>query len=240
MKRLSIICIFSIMLLSLNTACQKEELTFVSGDLQIDVTAGDHWLHDFRLFMGIDRKNPPQFAIWTEDLNGNYIETIYVTERIATESWIANGDNRRKEALPYWCHKRGVVYDDGLYLPTKDKPIADAFTGATPKTDAIFKCPSNAFELPVVIKAEFNQSTDFNDAWPKDAKESDANYSGGPEGSGQPAVVYSAILSSEDSCVTLKLTGHSSPDGTDGNLYSDVESLDTGLEIVKTITVTRK
>ena len=33
-----------------------------------------------------------------------------------------------------------------------------------------------------IVKIEINHSTDFNDAYPKSAKEGDANYSGGKKG----------------------------------------------------------
>ncbi|MFQ8805259.1 MAG: hypothetical protein ACLR8Y_09425 [Alistipes indistinctus] len=49
-------------------------------------------------------------AVWTEDMQGNFLSTIYVTHKIATQSWTASGGNRRKEALPCWCHVRGVRY----------------------------------------------------------------------------------------------------------------------------------
>lgn len=113
--------------------CEKEDLTFQSGDIEIEIKAGDNWLHAFPLFLGITKKNPPQFAIWLEDTSGNYISTVFATYKIATESWLANNGNRRKESLPHWCHQRGVVYEDGLLSPTKAHPLTDGITGATPK-----------------------------------------------------------------------------------------------------------
>ncbi len=74
---------------------------------------------------------------------------------------------------------------------------------------------------------------------PKSAKEGDANYSGGKEGSGQPALVYAAEvdLTSGKKEFTAKLIGHSSPDGSNGDLTKDTSSLTTALHIVKSITV---
>ena len=219
------------------TSCEKTDLEFSQGDLAITIDTGEHWLHDFPLFWGISKKNPPQFAVWIEDTSGRYISTIFVTKKIATEGWISNGGNRRKEALPYWCHRRGIVYDDGLLLPTKEKPLTDGVTGATPKNDKTIQVRLKGFNEPVVIKAEFNHSVDFNSFFPKNAAVGDTNYSGGKEGSGQPAIVYEATVFPGMTETELKIIGYSSPDGADGNIHTDLEKLTTAKSIVKKITV---
>jgi hypothetical protein len=181
-------------LLGFFSGCEKEDLAFSTGDIQVEIKTGDHWLHDFPLFLGMTKKNPPQFAIWVEDTSGNYLSTVFVTYKIAAEGWQANKGNRRKESIPHWCHQRGMVYDDGLFLPTKEQPLTDGITGATPKEDKTIQITPVNLEKPFVIKAEFNHSVDFNDCFPKDAKEGDDRYSGGDQGSGQPAVVYAATV----------------------------------------------
>jgi hypothetical protein len=222
---------------SIFTSCQKEDLTYTSGDIKIQIKAGKNWLHDYPLFLGITKKNPPQFAIWLEDTNGNYISTLYATYKIATESWMSNNGNRRKEALPYWCHKRGIVYPDGLMLPTKNQPLTDGITGATPKGDKEIQLKLKDPNQRYVIKAEFNHSLDFNNFFPENAKEGDENYSGGKEGSGQPAVVYSAIIEPNSKSVNLQLIGRSSSDGTSGTLFTDLEKLSSAKFIVKNISI---
>lgn len=224
-------CMFTLL------SCEKENLSFQSGDIEIEIKTGDHWLHDFPLFLGLSKKNPPQFAIWLEDTSGNYISTVFATYKIATESWQANDGNRRKESLPHWCHQRGVVYEDGLFLPTKEYPLTDGITGATPKGDKTIKITPGNLDKPFVIKAEFNHSVDFNSYYPKGAKEGDSNYSGGEMGSGQPAVVYSATIYPETENVFLKLIGHSSADGSDGNIYTNLETLTSAKTIVESINV---
>ena len=226
--------------LSILPSCKKEELSFSGGDIQIEVKTGQHWLHDFPLFLGINKKNPPQFAIWIEDTNGHYISTVFATYKIAAEAWQANGGNRRKESLPHWCHQRGVVYPDGLMLPTKKQPLTDGITGATPKEDKTIQITPLGLSKPFVVKAEFNHSTDFNAAFPEGAKPSDWNYSGGDKGSGQPAVVYAATVDTDTKVINLELLGHSSPDGSDGAIYSNLNQLTTATTIVKNITITIK
>lgn len=233
--------IMGIGLLSLliNTGCNQDLVEYNSNDLKISIEKGKEWLHDFPLFLGINIKNPPQIAIWAEDTEGHYLSTVYVTHKIATQSWQASGGNRRKEALPYWCHQRGIKYDDGLYLPTKKSPVTDGITGATPKGSFNVKMISTGKLRKFIVKIEINHSTDFNEAFPKSAKEGDANYSGGKEGSGQPALVYAAEidLTSGEKKFVAELIGHSSPDGSDGAITTDISSLTTALNIVKNITI---
>lgn len=183
--------------ISFLSSCQKEELSYTSGDIEVEIETGEYWLHDYPLFLGLTKKNPPQFAVWIEDTSDCYLSTVFVTYKIATEGWQANKGNRRKEALPHWCHQRGVVYEDGLMLPTKENPLTDAITGATPKGNTTIKISPGNLGNPFVVKAEFNQSVDFNEYYPKSAKEGDNNYSGGEEGSVQPAVVYAATVYSD-------------------------------------------
>lgn len=210
-----------------------------NGNIKVSIEQGSEWLHDFSIFWFIKRKNAPQIAIWTEDLEGNFLSTIYVSEKLATQSWTAAGGNRRKEALPCWSYAQDKQYVDGLYLPTKKEPLPDAVTGATPKSSFVANLQMSEDIKLFVVKCEFNHSTDFNEYYPKDARVGDTNYSGGKLGSGQPAVIYQTVieLNSGKKEFKGKLIGHSSPDGSDGKIYPDTSQLTTALNIVKEITV---
>lgn len=221
------------------SSCDKDLVTYQQGDIKVYVKEGKEWLHDFPLFAGIKKKSPPHIAMWIEDLEGNYVSTIYVTHKIAREAWQANGKNRRKEALPVWCYARGIQYPDGLYLPTEDQPMVDGISGATPHGSFDVKMRPAGNLKQFVVKVELNHSTDWNDDYPKNAKEGDDNYSGGSGGSGQPAIVYAATvdLDSDKTQYTASLIGHSSPNGSNGNIYPDTSSLTSALGIVKEITI---
>lgn len=218
-------------------SCSTEELNYSAGDIDIKIETGEEWLHDFPLFLGLTKKNPPQFVVWLEEIDGTYISTIFTTYKIAAEAWTFNKGNRRKESLPHWSYQRGVVYEDGLLLPTKENPLTDGITGATPKIDKEIKLKIENFTGDLVIKAEFNHSVDFNNYFPKDAESGDANYSGGESGSGQPAVVYEGTINPGQQFTTLTLIGRSSADGTDGIIYSDTEKLTSAKNIVKQINI---
>ena len=87
-------------------------------------------MHDFPLYLGMKVKNAPQIAIWVEDLQGNYLSTVYASHKIATQSWKMNGGNPRKEALPHWLYARadgvsGATSKGGIAI----KPLADGTSG---------------------------------------------------------------------------------------------------------------
>lgn len=220
-------------------SCHSNVAKYKEGNVTVFIEQGEAWKHEFPLFWGISRKNVPQIAIWIEDTCGNYVSTVYVTNRIATQSWIMSGGNRRQEALPHWCHSRGVRYEDGLYSPTKNKPLPDTVTGATPKGSfKVAFSPTNGLEK-FVVKIEVNHSTDFNESYPKSATQGAHNYSGGKEGSGQPALVYSVLVDTSlpQNLYEAKLIGHSSPDGSSGDIYPDLSGITSALDIVRKITV---
>ena len=164
---------------------------------------------------------------------------LFRSHKIATQSWEGNDNNRRKEALPHWCYSRGIQHNDGLYLPTKDKPLIDGISGATPKGSFDVKIHPINNVTRFVVKIEVNHSTDFNEFYNKSAKANDENYSGGKQGSGQPALVYAVDidLSRDLTFYEAELIGHSSPDGSSGSISEDLSNITTARNIVKNIII---
>ncbi|MGM0406530.1 MAG: hypothetical protein ACQERU_01035 [Bacteroidota bacterium] len=187
----------------------------------------------------------PLMAVWIEDMKGNYIQTLYVAKSIA-KSYFKYGivdDNRWESgpkripaALPYWSHKRGIKAKDGYYLPTKENPIIDAYTGATPTDDFILKTKTDTI-TPNRFKIlfEINQSWDWNEYWTNDKYPDDKHY----KTSAQPAVVYAAEINLESDKKEYKMEaiGHSHFSGKNGNLYPDLTTLTTALEIANKIII---
>lgn len=189
--------------------------------------------------------NHPLMAIWVEDTLGNYIQTLYVAQSIATGifkygdasagEW-TKGEIRRPAALPYWAHKRGIIAEDGLYLPTPDKPVPDAYTGATPKSDFDLKTRLDKDGQKVFnILFEINQPWDWNEYWSNAKYPDDYEY----KSSSQPALVYQATidLNAEKKKYEMQLIGHSHYSGKTGELFEDTSTITTALEIAKEITV---
>jgi len=215
-------------------------------DIKLYIEAGKHWGHLFESG-SVSIKTTPQIAVWVEDLEGNYLDTLYVTRRTATQKWRGKagpyeekGNIRRKASLPYWAHRRGVRYDDGLFLPTRKDPLPDSITSASPKES--FQLSSSVGEDldSFMIYVEINNSTDFNEYYTRDAKPGDVHFSGGSFGSGQPSVIYSVAIDTKKlkNKYDLQLAGHSSPNGENGQLFADISKLTTAKHIAGKIVVT--
>ena len=246
---------FLLLTIVLSTVYAKgtEEITNREGTMEsalagieVPVIPGEHYLHDFPLFLFISLHNPPQMVLWAETIDGQFIDTLMVTEKIGEMKWmkgskdpIGDGEIRRPEALPVWEWKRGVFASDGLPLPTKDSPLPDDISHASPKVDFTVKTDLPEAYDEFYLFFEVNHSTDFNEAYPSDAQVGSDHYNGGVMGSGQPALVYRAYIhlsKPELSSKTFELLGHSSPSGEDGTIYTDMQGIESALDIIASIT----
>ncbi len=185
----------------------------------------------------------PLMAIWLEDEQGGYIQTLFVPKAIATGvfKYGSNATGRWKEAarrapqtLPYWSHKRDIVASDGLYMPDPENPVPDAYSGATPTTS--FTLTARADEpLPPKFRVMFevNQNWDWNEYWTNDKFPGDNNYLY----SAQPAVVYESIVDQKNlqDKYIMRPVGHSHPSGQTGELFTDLSTLTTALQIADSI-----
>jgi hypothetical protein len=197
-----------------------------------------------KFFKGSEH-NHPLMAIWVEDTTGKYIQTLYVAKSIATGifnygdattgQW-TQGEKRRPAALPYWSHKRGIKAEDGLYLPTPDQPVPDAYTGATPKSDFELKTRLDVEGIEIFnVLFEINQPWDWNEYWSNAKFPDDYEY----KTSSQPALVYQSMinLNSGRKKYEMQLIGHSHYSGKNGELYKDTSTFTTALEIAQEIIV---
>ncbi len=191
--------------------------------------------------------NHPSLAIWLEDLNGNFIQTLFVTKYVATgiyghgelESgrWKPEpGRAVRPATLPYWSHKRGQHTGKIPDLPSPENPVPDAISGATPSADFILQTKSDQV-LPRRFRVllEINQAWDSNRYWTNNKYPGDNDYLT----SLQPALVY-AVTIDLDSGMTeyhLNPVGHSHYSGKNGLLYTDLSTFTTALQIAEKIVV---
>ncbi len=187
----------------------------------------------------------PLMAIWLEDMDGNYIQTLYVPKSVATSVFRFGeindnrwnpGIRRHPQTLPYWAHKRGIKASDGLYMPDPDNPIPDAYTGETPISSFQMSSKTDkALDQPVRILLEINQNWDWNEYWTNDLYPDDEYY----KLSCQPALVYEAVLNPalSGNKVQMRPIGHSHHSGATGELFEDISTLTTALDIAESITV---
>ena len=196
-------------------------------------------------FLKGESHNHPLMAIWIEDKDGRYIETLYVAESIGTGifqhgnkssgQWQA-GPIRRPAALPYWGHQRGIKADDGLYIPTPESPMPDAVTGPTPAGN--FTLQSKATGLTpdeFRLLLEINQSWDWNKYWTNNKFPDDVNY----KTSSQPSLIYAATIdiNAPTREYIMIPIGHGHYSGLDGSLTTNLSTLTTALNIAKSIKV---
>lgn len=190
--------------------------------------------------------NHPTFVIWIEDLEGNYIKTVFLTKSFATGiysyadggngTWKSEqGESIRPAALPYWSHKRIITNFDGGVVPTPENPVIDAISGATPNESFVMK--TNLYEKTPTsfrILLEINQTWDWNSYWTNNKYPDDNDY----KSSSQPSVIYSGDLNTVNPTkIILQPIGHGHYAGKDGSLTTNLSTLTTALKIVKQIEI---
>jgi hypothetical protein len=161
----------------------------------------------------------PQMALWIENTEGGFRETIYSTRRNSENDW--RGAEERAEALPVYNERRGNL---------------DALGGASPKGKALISLEGEVAIPPgkYVFYGEVNKSFDYNDAFPEET--SGVN--------GQPSLVYRGEIDftgdREIYRVVLSPVGTGSVDGSHGEITSGTAGLTTGLSILQSMELVLK
>jgi len=132
---------------------------------------------------------PPQFAIWIEDLNTRELKTVFVTKRVSIGDW--EGKANVPVALPHWFElfkgenkSHNVITDDKFA----------AVTGATPKDDYFSVRVEVKPDSEWICWIEMNLAGDYNEAFPELDIETflEDEYA-----CGQPALIYSDTIIAE-------------------------------------------
>ncbi len=154
----------------------------------------------------------PQLAVWIEESDGTYIDTLFVTKKASENKWIGSPKDGRPESLPDWYKSKG---QNPAAKISQDQ--LDATTSATPKKGIVIEK-----ELPLekgkayTFKCQANQSFDYNEYYTK--KNSGVD--------GQPAVLY---------------VGKLIPDGNEKEIQLELKSnksfITTADEIIENIYV---
>lgn len=209
--------------------------------LTIDLLRSEHYWH-------------PQMAVWIEDEQGNYVETLFISKATARGFFFggrskddfktfdkqkdASGDFRRVNALPVWSHKRGVKYADDLYVPPSNNPLPDAITGATIIDN--FQLLSSIKELSKFeLKIEINVAFDDNEYYSEYDFPDDEIFHNGTGQLGQPSIIFSTTIDMNDNknYYLMELIGHGHYSGQNGSINSDLSTLTTAIQIVERIVV---
>ena len=190
----------------------------------------------------------PQIAIWTTDTAGNYLETLFVTHSTAKgefyggrtkenfkqfdQSQAKNFDYRRVDALPFWSKQHGVLAKDGRYAPTKETPLPDGISGATPDGSMLLNSEITN-PKPYKVWVELNVAFDDNKYYSEYDFAEDTLYHSGTGLLGQPSVVYSTTIFSQPhkKYYLLDYEGHTHPSKYIP-LTTDTRGLTTALQIL--------
>ena len=201
----------------------------------------------------------PVIAIWTEDVNGNFLQNLYVSSLAATNMMrFTNSRVNRPQAVPFWAHKACDPEEYGsdmLYLAQPQIPVPedlDGVSGATQKAAFLLntRAVANAVnDSRIKVFFEINQS--FDSGWyfkgSNQTQEEDGTgtfssdkYFGGSE---EPAIVYSVevdldqdrtvILGGSDGGTQVMPVGYSHYGGRTGRLYTDFYADDNGTQRYK-------
>jgi len=196
----------------------------------------------FEFHRGI-KHNHPMFALWIEDDEGNYLQTLFVNQSVAKGyfrhvnniggKWEA-GELQRPASLPVWAHKRGQLNEKGNYMPTPKNPVPDAYTRATPSQSFIVRTNTDK-SLPdrFTVCFEINQAWDWNSFWTNNKYPEDEEY----KTSSQPSVIYKSDIDMNNlkESYTLEPVGTGHYSGKDGNLHPQLETLTTALQIAEKV-----
>ena len=184
----------------------------------------------FRILLS---KGKCQLAVWLTDEQGNFVDTVYVTRKIARKG-LGNRKGRldgklggaRASSLPVWAHARGVDYGDGNFYPPKDRPLPDAITSATPRAGEFAWTwrPKTGLEpgryfFFVEVNKSFDKTEQHKYSWYR----------------GQPSVVWQGTLQIGDqgSQGSAVIIGHGDVAGADGTINPDVSTLTTALRLIQ-------
>jgi len=174
-----------------------------------------------------------QLAVWLEDEQRVFIDTIYVTRKVAKKGLGNRGKEiddvmkgSRPSVLPVWAHRRGVDYGGGSFYPTKESPLPDTVTSATPKAGEFVRTWAPATPLKpgryfyyIEVNKSFDENEHHDYSWYR----------------GQPSVVWRGGLVVGDKVSTgeAEIIGHGHVAGADGGIEPDVSKLTTALELIE-------
>jgi len=196
-----------------NTGEKSSQLTIPNG-MELSVEPGEYWLGKRKLFIfSLDRT--PQMAAWIENDHGNYISTIIVTNKNAKKKWLNAPKEGRPEALPVWNYK---IHNNTSQIDSVSAATSKGAVDVQIDNDSLI----NGQEYNVYL--EINHSFDYNNFWTE-------NNSGV---NGQPSLIYHAkFIAGTSGKINLSLIGHGSVDGSNGNIFKELEGMTTALSIIK-------
>lgn len=182
----------------------------------------------------------PQMAVWTEDEQGHFLETLYVS-RDEGRAGYDEGDEKhtlspRPAALPVWSHAFGIQHG-ATPLLDRHAPAPDVVSAASPTDNVYIEGRAHHASGRFAVLLELNSSFDYNDYYRRDSFPDEIAYSDGGNPA-QPSVVYRAWVEPGSTHFALMTPiGHGHHAGADGRVDPDLSHLTTALAIVDRVVV---
>jgi hypothetical protein len=204
----------------------------------VDLKAGPHF-HTYQKEFGWDIT--PQIAVWTEDEQGRYLETLYVTRDEGRDGY-DDGDGRtlspRPASLPVWRHKLGLFSDPQRPEVSRHAPLPDAVSGASPTDNSYLTARAHGVGRRFAVLVEVNSSWDYNDYYTFTAFPDEPMYVNGGNPA-QPSVVYRALVDRDarSRFTVASAIGHGHHGGANGIVDPDFSHLTTALAILDRVVV---
>ena len=213
--------------------------TCTAGDIFNEVVNSDEVILEFKIHQeqSIYKESiygePPQFAIWLEDVNTRKIQTVVVTRKTGTGDF--EGKARVPVALPAWIEafRRETGRDD---FPTPDHPVTDhdIISRPTPKISEFSYQIRVSEDLKWRYYVEVNVAGDFTSEF------SSLDDNGAPDrhGNGQPSIVYRGeIISTPGNRSTPDLIGRTRQMYFSPEIIPDLKNIGSAQKVFREIKV---
>ncbi|MCX7820807.1 MAG: hypothetical protein N2258_03935 [Brevinematales bacterium] len=191
-----------------------------AADFVLNIEVGKHFVQTGKIGI-FSFTTTPQMVLWVESEDGKYKETIWMTRRFAKQDWAGQSYDKNKIYREYTFPRWVYVFKDNL--PTKNKPMPDSVTGASPKssTKINIKLP---IDKKLILYFEVNNAFDENESYPM-----------GKLYDGQPSLVYTAVIDSDfKDKIELKLKYKTN---LKGELIENLDGITTAKEIISKVEI---
>jgi len=197
------------------------------GDMKAGVTLLFKMSINRNVYIYTNYGEPPQIAIWLENPDTSFYRTVWVTHRSGKNDW--SGKVECKVALPFWNFRRQV--DKQSQLPV---PVADALTGATPKSGELLAKITVPVNTSWLYYIEVNASGDYNENFPY---WSDMGLPDN-DGNGQPSLIYNGTITAQPGSTSVpKLIGRTDQWSAFSTLYTDIDKITSAKRLVENLSV---
>jgi len=198
-------------------------ITFIQSNERLaylNIFIGENFIQNAKIGI-ISFNTTPQIAFWLESEDRSYKKTIYITKKFAKQEWdgVIYDKNKifREYSLPAWVSRFKNE------LPTKNNPLSDSITMASPKKDTKIQF-TFPIDKKIILFLEVNNSFDYNKYYPKDK-----TYNG------QPSLIYTGMIEPNfKGTLELKLSYKTD---FSGKMLSDLSDITTAKNILKRVEI---